>query len=107
MPIAALSSARKQRLAAVNPKDLAADVFAPRTGEEGDRVGHLFRLAVANERLDRRIHLLPIDNPRRLEARGLRRPWAHRVDPNALRPDRRCEAARIVDDGGLERGVVD
>src|ERR1700728_803255 len=108
-PVFALSrsSARKQRFSAVHPKNLSADILACGRGEEGDRVGHLFRLAIANERLDRRIHLFRIDDPRRLEARGLRRPRAHRIDPDALRPDVRSKAARIVDDGGLERRIDD
>src|ERR1700734_830105 len=108
-PVFALSrsSARKQRFSAVHPKNLAADILASGPGEEGDRVGHLFRLAIANERLDRRIHLFRIGDPRRLEARGLRRPRAHRIDPDALRPDVRSKAARIVDDGGLEGRIDD
>src|ERR1700722_2117557 len=81
------SSARKQRFPAVHPKNLAADIFAPRPGEESDRVGHLVRFPITDKRLDRRIHHLGIDAPCRLEARGLRRAWAHRIDANALRPD--------------------
>src|SRR5580704_4098323 len=108
-PVIALSrsSARKQRFPAVHPKNLAADILASRAREEGDRVGHLVRLPIADERLDRRIHLFRIDDPGRLKARGLRRPRAHRIDANALGPDRGREAARVVDDGGLERRIDD
>src|SRR6202044_2191674 len=108
-PVIALSrsSARKQRFPAVHPKNLAAYIFASGPSEEGDRVGHLVRLPITDKRLDRRIHLFRIDNSRRLEARGLGRARAHRIDANALRPDRRREAARIVDDGGLERRIDD
>src|ERR1700722_7360681 len=108
-PVAAVrrSSSRKQRFPAVHPKDLATDVFTPWAGQEGDRVGHLVRLPIADKRPDRRIHLFRIDDPRRLEARSLRRPGTHCIDANALRPDRGCEAARIVDDSGLERRIDD
>src|SRR5580698_4518072 len=108
-PVLALtrSSAGKQRFPAVHPKNLAADIFASGPSEEGDRVGHLVRLSIADERLDRRIHFFRIDDPGRLKARGLRRPRAHRIDTNALGPNRGCEAARVVDDGGLERGIDD
>src|SRR5580693_7378162 len=108
-PVIALSrsSARKQRFPAVHTKNLATDIFASGSREEGDRVGHLVRLPIADKRLDRRIHLFRIDDPRRLEARGLGGARAHRVDANALGPDRRREAARIVDDGGLERCIDD
>src|SRR3984885_11376719 len=91
-------SSRKQRFPAVHPENLAAHIFAPGTGEEGDRVGDLVRLSVADERLDRRIHLLRIDDAGRLEASGLRRPGTHSVDANALRPDRGGKTAGIVDD---------
>src|ERR1700733_212540 len=101
------SSPRKQRLAAVHPKNLPADIFASGPSEKGDRVGHLVRLPITDKRLDRRIHLFRIDDPRRLEARSLGRAWTHRIDANALGPDRRREAARIVDDGGLERCIDD
>src|SRR3984957_12417979 len=106
-PVIALtrSSARKQRFPAVHPKNLAADILASRAREEGDRVGHLVRLPIADERLDRRIHLFRIDYPRRLEARGLGGPRAHCIDANALGADRRREAARVVDDGGLESRI--
>src|SRR6202020_1421716 len=108
-PVIALtrSSARKQRLPAVHPKNLATDIFASGPSEEGDRVGHLVRLSIADERLDRRIHFFRIDDPGRLKARGLRRPRAHRIDADALGRDRGREAARIVDDGGLERRIDD
>src|ERR1700733_6980385 len=101
------SSPRKQRLAAIHPKNLPADIFTSGPSEEGDRVGHLVRLSIADERLDRRIHFFRIDDPGRLKARGLRRPRAHRIDANALGPDRGREAARVVDDGGLERRIDD
>src|SRR3984957_7871905 len=101
------SSARKQRFPAVHPQHLAADILASRACEEGDCVSHLLRLSIADERLDRRIHLLRIDDAGRLEARGLRRAGTDRVDANALGPDRRREAARIVDDGGLEGRIDD
>src|ERR1700722_3359937 len=108
-PVIALSrsSARKQRFPAVHPKNLAAYIFASGPSEEGDRVGHLVRLPITDKRLDRRIHLFRIDNSRRLEARGLGRARAHRVDANALGPDRGREAARVVDDGGLQSGIDD
>src|SRR3984885_3164668 len=101
------SSPRKQRLAAIHPKNLPADIFTSGPSEEGDRVGHLVRLPITDKRLDRRIHFFRIDNAGRLEARGLGGARAHRIDANALRPDRRREAARIVDDGGLERRIDD
>src|SRR5277367_5562278 len=91
------SSARKQRFPAVHPKNLAADIFASGPSEEGDRVGHLVRLSIADERLDRRIHFFRIDDPSRLEARGLGGARAHRIDANPFGPDRGREAARIVD----------
>src|SRR5580693_3239291 len=108
-PVLALtrSSARKQRFAAVHPKNLAADILASGPRKEGDRVGHLVRLSITDERLDRRIHFFRIDDPGRLYSCGLRGPRAHRIDANALGPDRGREAARIVDDGGLERRIDD
>src|ERR1700733_1471451 len=108
-PVIALgrSSSRKQRFPAIHPKNLTADIFASGPSEEGDRVGHLVRLPITDKRLDRRIHLLRIDDTSRLEARGLRRAGTHRVDANALRPNGRREAARIVDDGRLERRIDD
>src|SRR6202034_2690929 len=74
-PVAAVrrSSSRKQRFPAVHPKNLAADIFAPRARQEGDRIGHLFRFAITDERLDRGIHFFRINDPGRLEARGLGR----------------------------------
>src|SRR3984885_568889 len=88
-PVAAVrrSSSRKQRFPAVHPKNLAADIFAPRARQEGDRIGHLFRFAITDERLDRGIHFFRINDPGRLEARGLGRARAHRIDANALGPD--------------------
>src|SRR3984885_8381361 len=108
-PVIALgrSSSRKQRFPAIHPKNLTADIFASGPSEEGDRVGHLVRLPITDKRLDRRIHLLRIDDTSRLEARGLRRAGTHRVDANALRPNGRREAARVVDDGRLERRIDD
>src|ERR1700733_10509309 len=108
-PVIALgrSSSRKQRFPAIHPKNLTADIFASGPSEEGDRVGHLVRLPITDKRLDRRIPLLRIDDTSRLEARGLRRAGTHRVDANALRPNGRREAARIVDDGRLERRIDD
>src|ERR1700722_7249927 len=97
------SSARKQRLAAVYTQNLAAHILASRPREEGDRVGHLARLSIADERLDRRIHFLRIDHSCRLKARSLGGARTHRIDANAFGPDRGREAARIVDDGGLQR----
>src|ERR1700735_2934091 len=88
-PVAAVrhSSPRKQRFPARTPKDLAADIFAPRARQEGDRIGHLFRFAITDERLDRRIHFFRINDPGRLEARGLGRARAHRIDGNPPGPD--------------------
>src|SRR3984957_6769633 len=108
-PVIALSrsSARKQRFPAVHPKNLAADIFASGPSEEGDRVRHLVRLPIADKRLDRRIHLFRIDDPRRFKTRSLGGARAHRIDANALRPDRRREAARVVDNGGLEGRIDD
>src|SRR5580698_6985399 len=108
-PVLILSrwSARKQRFPAVHPKNLAAHILAPGAREKGDGVGDLVRLSIADERLDRRIHLLRIDDAGRLEARGLRRPRTDRIDANALGADRRREAAGVVDDGGLDRRIDD
>src|SRR3984885_15007772 len=44
------SSPRKQRLAAIHPENLPADIFASGPSEERDRVGHLVRLSIADER---------------------------------------------------------
>src|SRR6202020_3592717 len=108
-PVIALGrpSSRKQRFPAVHAQNLPADIFASGPSEEGDRVGHLVRLPITHKRLDRRIYFFRIDHAGRLEARGLGGARAHRIDANALRPDRRREAARIVDDGGLERRIDD
>jgi hypothetical protein len=41
MRLSAIPQRGNKRLAAVDPKELPVDMFAPRSGEEGDRVGHL------------------------------------------------------------------
>src|ERR1700722_1861225 len=103
-PVIALSrsSARKQRFPAVHPKNLAAYIFASGPSDEGDRVGHLVRLPITDKRLDRRIHLLRIDDTGRRGAGGPRRPGAHRLGASAAGPNGRRGAGRMVDAGALE-----
>src|SRR3954462_9852031 len=99
-------SAGIQCQAAVDAQNLAVHEPCTGTTKKDHRIGDFGWFGIAIERSTRGIHLVRLDDTRRLEAGGLGRPRAHGIDPYACVAHLCGEATRVSDNRRFE-GRID